>query len=76
MKLTNSQKNVSMNVPLGDNPKNILAALLGHAMNKTSTRQSADVPMTASEAAALGIPSTETPAKGRQGRTKVPVGRK
>jgi hypothetical protein len=65
MKLSNSLKAYSVQVPVGDNPKNAVGGLLNHAMNKTSTRQSADIPVTADMARALGIPTSTQLAKAR-----------
>lgn len=72
MKVSNSQKNVSVNVAAGDNPRNAVQGLLRNAMNRTQTRPSADVPVTAEMAAALGIPARKSPSSGRQGYRSKP----
>jgi hypothetical protein len=74
VKLTNSQKNVAVNVPLGENPKNAVMALLAHAMNRTQSRVSEDVAVSAEMAKAFGIPARKMPSKGRQSylRTQSP----
>jgi hypothetical protein len=82
MRLTNSQKNVMVDVPsAGDNTlnalnrKEVVGGLLGHAMNKVQTRASADVPVTREAASALGIPVKPRPSRGRQGYKSPAAGR-